>query len=184
MSRVKKISRELTVILLVSAVLTSCGDPTMETTGAVSEDRPDQESWDVTITMTDEGLKRVVITAGHLVKYDERLFIYLDNNVEADFFDLEERHTTRLLSDRAEIDEKANYMRALKNVIVESDSGITLFTDTLSWDHDAELIYTEDFVMITTEQNDTLYGVGFESDMSMDHWRILNPSGVTNRIND
>lgn len=184
MSKVKRISRKLTVILLVSAVLTSCGDPTMETTTTVNEDRPDQESWDVTITMTDEGLKRVVVTAGHLVKYNERLFIYLDNNVEADFFDLEERHTTRLLSDRAEIDEKANYMRALTNVIVESDSGIILFTDTLSWDHDAELIYTEDSVMITTEQNDTLYGVGFESDMRMDHWRILNPSGVTNRIND
>ncbi len=75
-------------------------------------------------------------------------------------------------------------MRALHNVIVESDSGITLFTDTLSWDHDAELIYTDDSVMITTKQNDTLYGVGFESDLLMNSWRILNPSGVTSRIND
>jgi LPS export ABC transporter protein LptC len=184
MSNIMKISWELLVILLGLTLLTSCADPTVETTDITSEDHPDQESWDVTITMTDEGLKRVVVTAGHLEKYDERLFIYLDNNVEADFFDLEERHTTRLNSDRAEIDEKANYMRALKNVIVESDSGITLFTDTLSWDHDAELIYTDDSVMITTERNDTLYGIGFESDLLMDHWRILNPSGVTNRFND
>ena len=184
MSRVTKISLKLSVILFVSAVLISCGDPTMESTVVTSEVRPDQESWDVTITMTDEGLKRVVVTAGHLEKYNERLFIYLDNNIEADFFDLEERHTTRLISDRAEIDEEANYMRALHNVIVESDSGITLFTDTLSWDHDAELIYTDDSVMITTKQNDTLYGVGFESDLLMNSWRILNPSGVTNRIND
>jgi LPS export ABC transporter protein LptC len=179
-----KISWGFLAVILGFALLTSCGDPAAKTTDITSEDYPDQESWDVTITMTEGGLKRVIVTAGHLEKYDERLFIYLDNNVEADFFDLEERHTTRLKSDRAEIDEKANYMRALKNVIVESDSGITLFTDTLSWDHDAELIYTDDSVMITTERNDTLYGVGFESDLAMDRWRILNPSGVTNRLND
>ena len=75
-------------------------------------------------------------------------------------------------------------MRAIQNVVVKSDSGVTLFTDTLSWDHAQGTIYTDDSVMITTEKQDTLYGIGFESDVQMEHWKILHPSGVTNRGDD
>ena len=46
------------------------------------------------------------------------------------------------------------------------------------------MIYTDDSVMITTEKQDTLYGIGFESDVQMEHWKILRPSGVTNRGDD
>jgi hypothetical protein len=63
-------------------------------------------------------------------------------------------------------------------VIVVSDSGVTLFTDTLSWDNLRERIFTEDSVIFITEQQDTLYGVGFESDVELDNWKILKPTGV------
>jgi len=72
-------------------------------------------------------------------------------------------------------------MRAIKNVVVLSDSGVNLYTDTLTWDPDEEMVYTEDSVMVTTEENDTLYGVGFESDARLDHWTIEQPSGVTGK---
>jgi len=36
-------------------------------------------------------------------------------------------------------------------------------------------------IMLTTEQKDTLYGVGFESESDLKNWIILNPSGVTTR---
>ncbi len=58
---------------------------------------------------------------------------------------------------------------------------MTLFTDTLSWDNERELIFTDDSVMITTDANDTLYGIGFESDVNMKRWKILKPRGVTSR---
>ena len=76
---------------------------------------------------------------------------------------------------------RTNFLQAIDNVIVESDSGVTLYTDTLSWDNTAEIIFTNDLVMITTESNDTLYGIGFESDVNMEHWKILKPRGVTSR---
>jgi hypothetical protein len=40
---------------------------------------------------------------------------------------------------------------------------------------------TDDPIMLTTEQKDTLYGIGFESDSDLKNWKILKPSGVTNR---
>ena len=80
----------------------------------------------------------------------------------------------------AEIDEKTNFMTAIDNVVVVSDSGATLYTDTLKWDSKEEIIYTASPIMLTTNKNDTLYGSGFESDVGLNHWKILYPSGVAN----
>ena len=169
--------------LLIILVSPSCSTSNSNGTGEKRDGRPDQESWGVTISMTDAGLQRAIVQAGHLEKFNDRLYILLDQKVEVDFFDLEEKHTSRLTSQLAEVDEKSDFMRAIQNVVVKSDSGVTLYTDTLSWDHSLEMIYTDSPVIITTEKEDTLYGIGFESDVQMNHWKILHPSGVTNRGN-
>ena len=67
---------------------------------------------------------------------------------------------------------------AIGNVVVLSDSGVTLYTDTLSWDNVKEKVFTDDRVMFITEQKDTLYGIGFESDIELNNWKILKPTGV------
>ena len=170
--------------LLIILVSPSCSTSNSNDTGEKRDGRPDQESWGVTISMTDAGLQRAIVQAGHLEKFNDRLYILLDQKVEVDFFDLEEKHTSRLTSQLAEVDEKSDFMRAIQNVVVKSDSGVTLYTDTLSWDHSLEMIYTDSPVMITTEEEDTLYGIGFESDVQLNHWKILHPSGVTNRSNE
>ena len=170
--------------LLIILVSPGCSTSNSNGTGEKRDGRPDQESWGVTISMTDAGLQRAIVQAGHLEKFNDRLYILLDQKVEVDFFDLEEKHTSRLTSQLAEVDEKSDFMRAIQNVVVKSDSGVTLYTDTLSWDHSLEMIYTDSPVIITTEKQDTLYGVGFESDVQMNHWKILHPSGVTNRSNE
>ena len=127
---------------------------------------------------------RALVKSGHLEKFNDRQYILLDKDVDVDFFDDLEQHTTNLKSQIAEVDERTNFMTAIGDVIVVSDSGVTLYTDTLMWNSEEELIYTDDPIMLTTEKNDTLYGIGFESDVSMDHWKILQPSGVTDRAKD
>ena len=144
-----------------------------------SEGMPDQESWGVTIILTREGLMKAKVSSGHLEKYNEREYIFLDNNVVVDFFDLQEKHTSTLLSDKSEINEKSNDMVAFGNVIAESDSGITLFTEKLEWIAKDEKLITQENIMITTQNKDTLYGKGFESNSNLENWRIINPSGVT-----
>ena len=156
--------------------------PTQEMGGEKRINRPDQESWDIIITMTNEGLVRAIVHSGYLKKFQQKHFIFLEDSVTVDFFDHSEIHTTHLTSNSAEINEKSNFMRAIQSVVVNSDSGITLFTDTLSWDHSKQRIFTNDSVQVVTEKQDTLYGVGFESDMEMKYWKILKPSGVTDRM--
>ena len=144
-----------------------------------SEGIPDQESWGVTIIMTHDGLMRAEVKSGHLKKYNEQEYIVLDSSVVVDFFDLQGRHTSTLFSEKAEINEKSNDMLAIGNVIAKSDSGITLFTETLRWIAEDEKLFTKDSIMITTLDKDTLFGKGFESNADLENWRIINPSGVT-----
>ncbi|MAD51084.1 MAG: LPS export ABC transporter periplasmic protein LptC [Candidatus Marinimicrobia bacterium] len=153
-------------------------------TGESREGRPDAESWDATITLTNEGAKRAVIRSGHLEKYNERQYILLDQDVDADFFNEEEVYTTNLKSRIAEVEEERDFLIAIGDVVVVSDSGVTLFTDTLSWDNLREKVYTENSVVFITESQDTLYGVGFESDVELDNWKILRPTGVFHEDKD
>ena len=145
------------------------------------EGMPDQESWEVNIILTDQGMIRAKIRSGHLEKYNEKEFIMLDSSVTVDFFDENENHTSRLICNIAEVNEKSNHMKAIGNVSAISDSGITLYTDTLVWNSRDEKMSTNCEIMLTTEQKDTLYGVGFESESDLKNWIILNPSGVTTR---
>jgi len=171
-------------ILLIIAIsfFISCNTPVVnENNYEELVDHPDHESWDVRITITNAGIKRAYIEADYLEQYNDKHFISLEKNVKIDFYDADEKRISNLSADKAEINERTNFLRAINNIIVESDSGVTLFTDTLSWDNARELIFTKDSVMITTETNDTLYGIGFESDVNMERWKILKPRGVTSR---
>ena len=169
---------------LVAILLINCSTLEKAEYSNTRSGYPDQESWGVKITLTNEGVMRALVKSGHLEKFNDRQYILLDNNVNVDFFDDYEQHTTNLISQIAEVDERTNFMTAIGNVIVVSDSGVTLYTDTLMWNSEEELIYTDNPIMLTTEKNDTLYGIGFESDVSMDLWKILQPSGVTERAKD
>ena len=160
--------------------LIACQSNELQKSGQTRQGRPDAESWDAVITLTNKGAKRGVIRSGHLEKYNDNEFIMLDQNVDADFFNEEEVFTTNLKSLVAEIDEEEDFLVAIGNVVVVTDSGVTLFTDTLSWDNQKEKVFTSDSVIFITEKKDTLYGIGFESDIELNNWKILQPTGVFN----
>ena len=158
----------------------ACQSNDLQKSGQTRQGRPDAESWDAVITLTNKGAKRGVIRSGHLEKYNDNEFILLDQNVDADFFNEDEVFTTNLKSFVAEIDEEEDFLVAIGNVVVVTDSGVTLFTDTLSWDNQKEKVFTSDSVIFITEKKDTLYGIGFESDIELNNWKILQPTGVFN----
>ena len=156
----------------------ACNNTELNKIGETRDGLPDAESWNATITLTNKGSKRAVIKSGHLQKYQQRQYILLDQKVDADFFNEEEIYTSNLKSEIAEIDESKDFLIAMGNVVVVSDSGVTLFTDTLSWDNVEEKVFTDDRVVFITEQNDTLYGLGFKSDIELNNWEIMQPTGV------
>ncbi len=170
------------LLSIVYYFLISCSTPVVDENNYTEiVEHPDHESWNVRITITNAGIKRAYIESDYLEQYNDKHLISLKKNVKIDFYDANEKHISNLSADNAEINERTNFLLAINNIIIESDSGVTLFTDTLSWDNERELIFTDDSVMITTDANDTLYGIGFESDVNMKRWKILKPRGVTSR---
>ena len=165
-------------LTILSLFIFACNNTELNKIGETRDGLPDAESWNATITLTNKGSKRAIIKSGHLQKYQQRQYILLDQKVDADFFNEDEIYTSNLKSEIAEIDESKDFLIAMGNVIVVSDSGVTLFTDTLSWDNVEEKIFTDDRVIFITEQNDTLYGIGFKSDVELNNWEIMQPTGV------
>jgi len=133
------------------------------------------------IIISNTASKVIEATANYLKKNNENDAI-LYGEVQTHFFNVNNEHISILTADTAKINENNNNFNAIGNVIVISDSGLTLKTNKLFWDHQYKLVISNDSVEFTTKEKDTLYGVGFESDMDLSHWKILKPSGVTNRI--
>ena len=169
------------LVLILMLIIAASSDKECLENVPSREGMPDQESWGVNIILTDQGIIRAKVSSGHLEKYNEKEFIMLDSSVIVDFYDHKEQHTSVLYSDKAEVDQRSNDMKALGNVVAVSDSGITLFSDNLIWDSKGERLHTKEEIMITTPEADTLYGVGFESDSDLKNWKIINPSGVAGR---
>lgn len=142
---------------------------------------PEQEGWTSTLMLSKAGAKQAVVQYGHMVKFKDEDTIFLDEGVEVDFFNNEGQHTSNLVSGKAEIEEKKQNVRAIDNVIVVSDSGVTLKTEFLEWNSDAEKIQSDSLVMIVTQYQDTLFGRGFEAESDLSRRVIHEPWGVTDR---
>ena len=110
-------------LLVIIAITTSCNTPIINDSQYEDlAEKPDQESWDVRITVTNAGIKRADIKADYLEQYNNKGFITLENNVQIDFYNAEENHMSSLLADKAEMNEHTNFLRAIDNIIVNSDS--------------------------------------------------------------
>ena len=132
------------------------------------------------IIISRENTRIVKAVSKHLMKNGNEDAL-LTGNVKADFYNDLGEHVSILYSDSAKINQRTNNLRATGNVHVESDSGFTLYANSILWDNQYKIIESKDSVMFTTIEGDTMYGVGFESDMDLTKWKIYKPNGVIQR---
>ncbi len=166
-------------VLLLSLVLLSCGcedklKPTLSSLS--SEELPQQESWNSIITVTDSGRIKAIIKSGYLQYFEETYQTILSGGVSVRFFGPTGKQTSYLLSEEAVIDEQTNDMEARKNVLVVSSDSSRLRTERLFWDNKRQLIYSPEFVTITTSK-ERLQGHGFEADQSLKYYRVYRVTG-------
>ena len=171
------------IYLFMMILLLGCSPAEEEVIEIDEKKYPDQESWNTEIILTKNGQKRALVLAGHLTKNNDESTMVLDEIVDVDFFDAEQSHLSHLKSHQARVNETTNDLLASGNVVVVSDSGETLFTEELRWDHRRERIISEVFITLVSDQ-DTLTGIGFESDSDLENWIIDKPAGVTDRTKE
>ncbi|UCH10263.1 MAG: LPS export ABC transporter periplasmic protein LptC [Fidelibacterota bacterium] len=173
---------QLLGLLAVTILLGACQkSAVVKQRGSTKDMYPDHESWESTVVISRNGLLVAVADSRRMIKYNDRNLAHLIGEVDVDFYNEAGQHMSHLSSDSADVDMQANRMSAFGHVIIRSDSGLVLETETLRWDDTYDMVTTEDTVQFTTLDNDTLYGVGFESDVDLTHWKIYQPWGVTAR---
>jgi len=157
------------IILLILLFVSACGKEESNAP-AVSGTVPDQVMENSTITFSEEGIRSAVIWAKHVEVY-EKLDLKKAKQVRADFYDKEGNHTSFLVADSGMIQERKRQFEALGNVVVTTDEGIKLVTQTLRWDPLITKIVTDDFVTITRGK-DVITGYGLETDQRLKHFII------------
>lgn len=169
-------------LLLLSLLLIAYG--CQKKAGTVAGDKveyPDQEGWNSTVISSRNGVVNATIHYGHMQQFKKKKMVEFEQGVQVDFFNEQGLHTSKLTADSGRLNEATNDIEAIGNVIVVSDTGITLTTERLRWDSNIEKIVSNDFVTIVTAEQDTFYGQGFESDQNLQNWRIIAFSGKAGR---
>ena len=160
--------------LLLLALLIGCSSPEdpAPAVGQSRSDRPDQEAWDVTKEVTRNGRLRASIKAPHLSKFDRERVSRLDGGVTVSFYAAESGQVlSNLTAEKAVIDEGRRILTAMDSVVLVSNRGSTLYTDTLRWEEESELIRGPAHVRIEDDRG-TETGIGFEAKSDLSTWTL------------
>jgi LPS export ABC transporter protein LptC len=137
---------------------------------------------DIETVYSDSGIVKVNLTAPKLLRYEksENSYDEYPAGLTVNFYDDNLNITGSLTCEYAKYFVEDNLWDARKNVEAKNiNTGEQLNTEKLFWDIEKELIYSDAFVRITT-QDEVLLGNGFESDQDFSKWKILNPKGTIN----
>jgi LPS export ABC transporter protein LptC len=165
---------------LVIALLLSCGETKLKPqidNSLNSDEIPDQESRNATITFTEDGKLKAVLysdTIRVIERKNEKELV----GVKIKFYNDQEVQTSQLTSKKGRIDDNTQDMYAIDSVIAVSDSGVTLTTDELVWKNKTRKIVTDKFVKIVSDK-EIIEGYGFESDQNLNNYTIFDITYVT-----
>ena len=138
----------------------------------------DQICYDLDIAFIDSSNTKAILKANRARIYLDSNETLLDNGVKVRFFSSSGKQSGTLNSDNVRVDDLTKNMFATGNVVVISDSSRTkLETSELEWNQEKKKIFSNVYVKITSP-NETIEGIGLESDEKLDNYRIYKVSGI------
>jgi LPS export ABC transporter protein LptC len=157
--------------ILVASLCGGCAREESTSTEA-AEEGPTQITRGFTTTESDSGQVRYVFQARIARAYEDDRTRAEDITVE--FFDAGQRVSV-LTARQGTLG--GGRMTATGNVVVETDDGARLETESLYWDRERKKICTEEFVRITRRDDpEVLTGVGLTTDPNLEIVDIGSPS--------
>ncbi len=143
------------------------------------ENLPVVEATNIETLFTDSGEVRFFLKAPKMLSYqtDGQDYIEFPEGIELIKYDENQKIISSITANYAKQFEKEKKWEAKNNVIATNANGDTLKTEHLIWEEEAEKIYTEEFVKII-RPDQIFTGIGFESDQSLQNWKIKNPKGT------
>ncbi|MFW5663819.1 MAG: LPS export ABC transporter periplasmic protein LptC [bacterium] len=166
-------------ILTGLAMLVSC-QPDLKTVETITrvDSLPIESADSLRIVYSTHAQVQMTMDAPVMKRFEgDNPYMELSEGFVMVFFDSLMNETSRISARYAIQYEEDQLIDARNDVVVENmENNEKLNTEQLIWDQKNELIYTDKFVKITTNE-EVLYGDGFESDDRFNSWVIKNPRG-------
>lgn len=163
------------VILVL--ILSSCEDKFKPMqTNINSDESPAQESWNSTVIFSDSGKTKAVLEAGHISVYSNKNYTLIDSGAKVNFYK-DGKIVSTLTGQRSKVDDKTKDIEIYDSVVVVNTEGSELRTQKLFWNNKTQRVSSDEFVEIKTP-SETIEGIGFESDQSLQNYKIFKVSGT------
>ena len=177
----KFLRNKIAALIAGAAILLTACENNLEKIQAFSspEDLPVMEATNFETLFTDSGEVRFFVKAPKLLQFDMQgtSFVEFPNGIVLIKYDEDQNVISSITADYAKNYEKEQKWEAKNNVVATNAQGDTLKTEHLIWEEKTEKIYTEEFVRII-RSDQIITGIGFQSDQTMQNWRIKNPKGT------
>ena len=162
---------------LLTIFVSSCDDKFKPTqTELNTKETPAQESWNSTVVFSDSGVTKAVLKAGHISVFSDKGYTLIDSGAVVDFYRTGEVAST-LTGNKGRIDDKTKDITIYDSVKVVNKEGSELMTQKLFWNNKTQRVSSDEFVSIKTP-NETIEGIGFESDQNLKNYKIFKVSGT------
>ena len=137
-----------------------------------------ERATEVAISYTDSGILKAKIFSPLMERYPQKTEPYMEmkKGVKGYFYNKMGETESSLTANYAISYENTKIIEVRNNVHVKNIVGEELETEKLIWDQRREMIYTDNFIKIKT-QDEILYGNGFESNQNFTRYRIKNLKG-------
>jgi LPS export ABC transporter protein LptC len=164
----------ITAILLI---VTSCDKKIDTIRKSDIESLPTQTVKDFTTTYTDSATKQLVMSSPLMERYTNRKdpFTEFRFGIKVIFYDGKKDPVGTLSSRYARYAEDKKLWELKDSVIAVNERKEVMETELLYWDQEKELVYTDRFVRMTSEDQ-IVMGTGFQSDPRFMDWHIRNVS--------
>lgn len=139
---------------------------------------PSMTNRDISTVYTDSGKVQLIMRTPLIETYNNEESPYSEfrEGIYVVFFEGKKDSVGYATAKYAKFTDKKNLWELRDSVVVLNGSNDRLETEQLFWDQEKDLIYTDRFVKIINEDQ-TLMGTGFESDIKLNKRKIKSPSG-------
>ncbi len=167
------------IFILLFFSFLSCENDLAEVSKFIDDDEVAIEvGEDVKMLYSDSGRVEMMIEAPVLHRHLDKRTPKREfpKGLEVYFLDKEQKVQSWLTGKYAIEDENMHVITIQDSVVLFNHNEETLETDELIWDQGTNMIYTKQFVRITTK-DEQITGYGFEADREFKYWKIIAPQG-------
>ena len=176
----RKIRKKNFLITYCLLLLSSC-QTDIQTINQITSGKnlPSESMEDAEIMYSDSAKVKMKLMAVQLDRFVDKDYIEFPRGVKIIFYNDSLKVNSQMKADYGIRYEKEGKMEAKRNVEVVNVNGEKLNTEHLIWEEAKDLIHTEAFVKITTN-DEIIYGDGLESNRDFTKYKILHPKGTIN----